>query len=885
MSRDKKWTALITCNLVLLLLLVACGGGGGSADTAAPIPDQGGVVSGGIPAATTPAPATPGATTPAATTPGATTPGTTTPGTTTPGTTTPGATTPGTTTPGTTTPGTTTPGTTTPGTATPGTATPGTATPAATTPVTSTPTAVVPPTPIIVVAVASCKEGLTQSFAGDIDKTPAGNGGDGGTGTGDGGAAAGGGLGKVLGGKITVTDLSNGSIVGSALTDRVNGLVTVKTCARVGPFLLTLEGQLGATYYDEGVNAMVPFGAENVLHALVDKWDEHVGVSPITEAAYRYALNNIKGNPIAIAAGNAPLRVTGDLTGLTIAQVVQANSLVLGKMNEQFTTNYQIPSIKTLPKPIDANSASNALTNTRYGRSAAMNGGIVKAAGFYNSGLAKPALTYTAQLAKDLTDGKIDGFALDGSAVTTSVESTYDNNRVALASEIGANAFAGQFGQALRPSVSQIDELAVNMPLRAPSRGPSCTYYEEDIALLSDGSISVSRVDQLGVSSAVQYNGVDWYLCVTGSPALLKNFLTNVKQVVSVDGAAYAVKRDGTVWAWGRNFCGTVNPASTTETYYTYPILVSGVSNITQIVAYDGQVYARDLAGRVFQWGVSERRGVLPGSTSIPVPQIGQSLCENSNVPTGPFGVLRSVLFSFNAPKLMTEVSNISKLVANKNGAFFAITPQGAVYAWGNGENGVLANGTTIAIRGPESYDLNNISLLGNLLAITQTYVVSVPSMNVINPALIPNLIGVKDIVASADMTYALMRDGSIKAWGSDASRHVGNGISDSKLRPTTVAGVENIQTLRLSRIGLSDDLVLLNYEDRILTWTGYSVFNLDRYYREPYFRATSVRTIETNLSFPFDLFFYMHDGRIRRFSTSSRLFYDVDNNAVFRLN
>ncbi|MCX7669447.1 MAG: DUF4832 domain-containing protein, partial [Anaerolineae bacterium] len=134
---------------------------------------------------------------------------------------------------------------------------------------------------------ASCKPGVVSGYSGDIERDAAGTG-DGGGGS-DGGSGVGGGLGKVLGGLMRVIDLSDGRLVGEAITDAVRGMATVRTCNLPGPFLLRLEGRSGARYYDEGLDSFADFGPGNALHAIVDQWTEHVGVSPMTEAAYRYA--------------------------------------------------------------------------------------------------------------------------------------------------------------------------------------------------------------------------------------------------------------------------------------------------------------------------------------------------------------------------------------------------------------------------------------------------------------------------------------------------------------------------------------------------------------------------------------------------------------------
>src|SRR4029450_12732417 len=100
-------------------------------------------------------------------------------------------------------------------------------------------------------------------------------------------AGAGAGEGKVLGGLMTMTRLSDGLVLGSAVTDNSRGLVNIKPCRADFPILLTLTGQAGAKYFDEGTLQLTDFGPSKILHALIDSFDENVGVSPLTEAAYR----------------------------------------------------------------------------------------------------------------------------------------------------------------------------------------------------------------------------------------------------------------------------------------------------------------------------------------------------------------------------------------------------------------------------------------------------------------------------------------------------------------------------------------------------------------------------------------------------------------------
>jgi hypothetical protein len=469
--------------------------------------------------------------------------------------------------------------------------------------------------------------------------------------------------------------------------------VTVKTCGRPGPFLVTMEGQAGARYYDESVAQLIDFPAGITLHAMVDNWNEHVGVSPLTEAAYRYALNNYKLNAADVVAGKVAMASSGNAVGLTTAQVVAANKLVLDQVNSVTTTNYQLSSLKALPTPIDASSGTSALKNNVYGKSAALNGGLVKASGNYNTTNHAPGLSFANDLARDLTDGRIDGFALDGSAVAQSAGATYEARRLALGLTLGTDGVVRSFSSAvLTPANPDFLEGTVKLKYFKEDTGAQATFdpakltdaniYKEKIILLSDGTVDVFRD-------------------LNGQKQVLRKFMTGVKQIFHRDPSSpggtgifqqqvYALKNDGSVWVWGSNvYCGEFyipDPVTGAAAYaaslryvspgagysLTAPTRVPGLSNITSmaIQTYGETFLARNSAGEVFSWGRDFTK----------VSQNGQRQYDTSSWdPAQP------------APgtcvPLATKVaglSNISRVFSSVN-AHFALDFNGHVFSWGNG--------------------------------------------------------------------------------------------------------------------------------------------------------------------------------------------------------
>ena len=279
---------------------------------------------------------------------------------------------------------------------------------------------------------------------------------DGGSpGGGDGeGAGAGGGLGKTLRSMISVMRTTDGVMLGSALTGATSGLVRIKAGPGAAPVLLTLQGGGAATYYDEGMGTMMPLPASQELHSLVTAFDQHLGVTTLTEAAYRYAINHFILDPAQVTSGAVPLGRTAtaaELASLTPAQILLAQEAIRGEINRILPTRYQLASIATLPTPVDVASGPGSITYNRYGIMQAVVGGLAFTAGNFNASLAQPALVMNAQLADDLTDGIINGVSLDGQTVFGPEGAAYDLGNLPFALEAAADAQFAQFGDGTAP--------------------------------------------------------------------------------------------------------------------------------------------------------------------------------------------------------------------------------------------------------------------------------------------------------------------------------------------------------------------------------------------------------------------------------------------------
>ena len=204
--------------------------------------------------------------------------------------------------------------------------------------------------------------------------------------------------------------------------------------------------------------------------------------------------------------------------------------------------------------------------------------------------------------------------------------------------------------------------------------------------------------------------------------------LSGVVQITSSSGnvivATYALRSDGTVWAWGKNdrFArGDLNSAVTGT-----PAQIAGLSGITQLAGgggYGGLALKQD--GTVWVWGSNVSGQLCDGTTA-----------DNATPRAIPG---------------LTGVVQISAVSAStyETGSGVALKSDKTVWTWGENSDGQLGDGTKVDKSAP-----------------------------------VQVLAGVAQISGSIQSTFALMNDGRLAGWGATGLSAIGSVSSPGYITP-----------------------------------------------------------------------------------------------------
>jgi hypothetical protein len=213
-----------------------------------------------------------------------------------------------------------------------------------------------------------------------------GCGGNGGGGSAAGGVGGGGGMSMMRNVTVSVSR-PDGTLLGSAALK--DGLVSIFPNSELGPMIVTFTPDKGkGEYFDEAKRDWVSLD-DVILHVLMPKLNANFSANPFTEAAYRYALKQVKG----------------DAKQLDASKMQAANDYIKDEFNTRLSDSFKITDITILPTFIDETKGLAALNANSAGRLGVVLSGMSFAAqSFSRNKLASPALAYMKQLVADIED-------------------------------------------------------------------------------------------------------------------------------------------------------------------------------------------------------------------------------------------------------------------------------------------------------------------------------------------------------------------------------------------------------------------------------------------------------------------------------------------------
>jgi alpha-tubulin suppressor-like RCC1 family protein len=297
--------------------------------------------------------------------------------------------------------------------------------------------------------------------------------------------------------------------------------------------------------------------------------------------------------------------------------------------------------------------------------------------------------------------------------------------------------------------------LAQTSPLRIGSPSDVWTMVSaggaHSLAIKDDGTLwswGLNDFGQLGNDSTETSN----------VPVLIGTAMDQWSFVSAGDTHSFAIKTDGSLWAWGDNTSGRLGDGTTTNRLI--PVRIADGTNDWKSVrtAIDHTVAVKT-DGSLWSWGVNFRGKLGLGQFSTALPAV--------NSPTR-IGTL-----------------NVWKTAAVANDFSLAVREDGSLWAWGRGFRGRLGQGSS------------NTS-------------------DQASPVRIGNLNDWNDIAPGDNYSVALKTDGTVWTWGENYFGQLSDGTNTVRFTPTQIA--TNIRSISARQttvlIDNSDQTYIRGYND-----------------------------------------------------------------------
>jgi alpha-tubulin suppressor-like RCC1 family protein len=335
------------------------------------------------------------------------------------------------------------------------------------------------------------------------------------------------------------------------------------------------------------------------------------------------------------------------------------------------------------------------------------------------------------------------------------------------------------------------------------------TYGLKHFVLMRDGTLTYFAAGE----KPVPFPGID-----------------NISAISAGSDHILALKKDGTVWAWGTNISdqlGNKEFSEKNQTFSAVPVRVTGIKNAVAVSATAASSFALLADGTIWSWGdgsfgMAGDGGVFRQSgPSRPVPVQVKGI-TNATAISGPMALLADSTIMIwghayygtlgNGSRTPTtipgKVPGIKKAVAIAYHEYFAMAllSDGTVWAWGKNSNGKL--GTAIPYKSEHGHD---------------------------TPVQVK---GLSNVVAHT-VCLALLKDSTVKAWGWGELGGAGKGGDYVTPTPLKISGVENVVGIKAGNghgIALLKDGTVTGWGSNMIknspyghTWTPVKIAKIDR--------------------------------------------------------
>ncbi|HYA45719.1 MAG TPA: hypothetical protein VED59_08925, partial [Acidimicrobiales bacterium] len=217
--------------------------------------------------------------------------------------------------------------------------------------------------------------------------------------------------------------------------------------------------------------------------------------------------------------------------------------------------------------------------------------------------------------------------------------------------------------------------------------------------------------------------------------------LTGIVTTVAAGAfSVYSIRADATALAWGDNSFGQLGTGAAGSAVLLAPQELRKLHRVLAIVAGSADAYALEANGTVWAFGDNS------------LGQLGQDGAEGEPRP-------RASAVPLRVPGLDGVVQ-----IAAGGDTCYALSKDGSVWAWGDDEFGELGNGTR------RLYEAR--------------------------PERVEGLATVASVAAGASSGYALLRDGTVWAWGRGTDRELGDGRMSDESFPVRVGRLSGVTQL-----------------------------------------------------------------------------------------